>query len=83
MEDNDSRKKMVNWINEMLELDHEWMLEALTKENEIKPDSDMAMMTISYEKRGLRFMTPLAIMSAAFGKPIEPVFENGIIQRFE
>lgn len=83
MDSKDTRDKIVDWLNDMLDVDHDMICEAFTREIDIKPDSLFLMSPLSRDKKGIKVMTPLALLSGVLGKPIEPVFEDGIIQRFE
>ena len=83
MDKKGTREIMIDWLNDMLDVDHDLICEAFTREIDIKPDSLLLNSPISYDKKGVRVITPIGLISAVIGKPIEPVFEDGIIQRFE
>ena len=79
----ETREIMVDWLNEALELDGDLVCSVMTHEYDISPDSDLAGYPAHYDKKGVKVMTALSLVSAVLGKRIEPVFEGDVIQRFE
>lgn len=74
---------MVDWLNDMLEVDHDLIRDVFTREVDINPESLLLTSPLAHDKKGVKVMTALSLVSAVLGKRIEPVFEDGVIQRFE
>jgi hypothetical protein len=79
----ETRVIIVNGLNDMLDVDYELVQEAFTREIDLKPDSMLLNSPLAYDKKGVKVMTALSLVSAVLGERIEPVFEDGVIQRFE
>ncbi len=78
------RDSIVDGLNELLEIDHNAVAEAMTLEIILSIDSDLGEHPVAYTKEGVQMINALAIISQCGDfEPILPVFENGIIQRFE
>lgn len=78
------REKIIQGLNELLELDHDAVSVLLTGEFCLSINSSLSDHEASFPKEGVRMATALTIINHCLDEnPIVPVFENGVIQCFE
>jgi len=78
------RDKIVKGLNDLLEIDHDTVAALMTAEFYLSVDSGLKNHDATFAKNGTHIGTALSIISYCAGKkPILPVFEDGVIQRFE
>lgn len=78
------RDKIIQGLNELLDLDHDAVSILITGEFCLSINSSLADHDASFPKEGIRMATALTIINNCLGEaPIVPVFEDGVIQRFE
>ena len=77
------RNRLVDGLNDLLEIDHDLVREVFTSEFDLAPDSFLQKDNNAYDKGGIKVMTALSLLGVIVdGEPIKPIFEDGIIQRF-
>ena len=78
------RNRLVDGLNDLLEIDHDLVRDVFTSEFDLAPDSFLQKDNNAYDKGGIKVMTALSLLGVVVdGEPIEAVFEDGVIQRFE
>lgn len=78
------RDKLVNGLNELLEIDHDSVADLMTRELQLVVDSDLNPHPAAYSKAGVRVVSALGLINQCLdGTPIRAVFEGEVIQRFE
>lgn len=78
------RERIINGLNDLLEIDHDAVAEVMTLELILPIGSGLAGSLAAYEKEGVKMVNPLTLINSCIDDdPIVPVFENRIIQRFE
>ncbi len=78
------RERIVEGLNELLDIDHDAVSQIMTLELILPAGSNLKPHPVAYTKEGVRMVSALTIISQCLpGDPIRPVFEDGIIQRFE
>jgi len=78
------RKKLLDGLNDLLEIDHDLVRDVFTNEFDLSPDSFLQKDRRAYDKGGIKVMTALSLLGVIVdGEPITPVFEGEVIQRFE
>lgn len=78
------KEKLLQGLNDLLDIDHDLVRDAFTQEIDLHRDSMLYDNRHAYEKGGIQVMTALSLLGVIVdGEPIKPVFEDGIIQRFE
>lgn len=78
------RDRLVEGLNDLLDIDHDLVKELLTTEFDLAPDSFLQKDKNAYDKGGVKVMTALSMLGVIIdGDPIVPIFEDGVIQRFE
>jgi len=78
------RDKIIRELNELLEIDHDSVSAVMCAEVILPHGSDMAPHPASSGKQGARMLSAINVISHCLDElPIRPVFENGVIQRFE
>ena len=78
------RDKIIRELNELLEIDHDSVSAVMTAEIVLPPGSDMTMHPAVFTKQGVRMLSAINVISHCLDEPtIRPVFEDGVIQRFE
>lgn len=78
-----ARQNLIDWLNDMLEIDHDLVCDVMMREHDINTESQLADSPLAHDKKGVKVMTALSLISAVLDKPVEAVFEGDIIQRFE
>ena len=77
------RQKLLDGLNDLLEIDHDLVRDVFTNEFDLAPDSFLQNDKNAYDKGGIKVMTALSLLGVIVdGEPIEAVFEDGVIQRF-
>jgi len=77
------RDKIIKGLNDLLEIDHDAVAALMTAEFYLSVDSKLPK-SAAFEKEGVQMSTALGIINHCAGEfPIVPVFEDGVIQRFE
>lgn len=78
------RQKLVDGLNDLLEIDHDLIKDIFTAEYDLAPDSFLQKDKNAYDKGGIKVMTALSLLGVIVdGEPIEAVFEGEVIQRFK
>lgn len=78
------RDKLVEGLNDLLDIDHDLVKGLLTTEFDLSPDSFLQKNKNAYDKGGIKVMTALSLIGVIVdGEPITPVFEGEVIQRFQ
>lgn len=78
------RNRLVDGLNDLLEIDHDLVRDVFTNEFDLAPDSFLQKDNNAYDKGGIKVMTALSLLGVVVdGEPIEAVFEDGVIQRFQ
>ena len=78
------RDKIVKQLNQLLEVDHDLVAAVMASEHIIKTDSPIVSTGAAYKNYGVEVASALSIISCCAGfEQILPVYENGLIQRFE
>lgn len=78
------RQKLVDGLNDLLEIDHDLVRDVFTNEFDLAADSFLQKDKNAYDKGGIKVMTALSLLGVIVdGEPIEAVFEGEVVQRFE
>lgn len=83
MQEDQTREKIITWLNDMLDVDHDLIRSVMTSEYDISPESILRDSPLAYESRGVKVMTAIDLISAALEKPIQAKFEGELIKEFE
>jgi hypothetical protein len=78
------RQKIIDGLNELLELDHDAVFDAMMTEHTLSPHSDLNFRPCSYGAAGVRVVSAFSILNELlYDDPITAVIEDSVIQRFE
>ena len=78
------RDKLVEELNELLEIDHDAVAGVYLAEMQLSAGSRLNPYPCAYDSAGVRVVSALSVLNHCIeGHPIAAVVENGIIQRFE
>ncbi len=77
------RDEFVQGLNDLLDIDHDAVTNTLAAEYDLSPDSLLFKKPQSYDKGGVKVITALALINMITQYDVQPVFEDGVIQRFE
>lgn len=77
------RDEFIQGLNDLLDIDHDAVTNTLTAEYDLSPDSFLIKKQQSYDKGGVKVITALALINMIAQFDVQPVFEGGVIQRFE
>lgn len=77
------RDDFINGLNDLLDIDHDAVINTLTAEYDLSPESFLIKNSQSYDKGGVTVITALALINIITQHDVQPVFEDGVIQRFE
>jgi len=78
------REQIIKNLNALLEIDHDTVCKAIIDPVELPIDSPLKSTNSAVMVRGVHCVNALSILSECCEvESIQPVFEDGIIQRFE
>ena len=78
------REQIINNLNALLEIDHDTVYQAIIEPVELPIESPLKSTDSAILVRGVHCISALSILTECCEiEPIQPVFEDGVIQRFE
>lgn len=78
------RDRIVQGLNELLEIDHDSVAAVMTAEITLSPGSDLKAHPAAYASQGVRVVSALTIINQCLdAEPVRARFEDGVIQCFE